>query len=180
MDKALKTMIENMPEKTGKSLDLWKHLLASKSFAKHSEAVRFLKSEYNVTHGYASTIVLLSKESNESPDDLVENQYKGKEALWPIYEKLVGIIVDFGDDVKISPKKSTVSMVRKRQFALIKPATKSRIDLGLKLTGKPLTDRLESSGPFGTMCTHRVRLGSTDDVNPELVAWLQEAYEKAD
>jgi len=51
MDKALQTMIDNMPEKTGKSLDEWKLLLSEKSFSKHSEGVKFLKSEHGVTHG---------------------------------------------------------------------------------------------------------------------------------
>ncbi|MGB5430858.1 DUF4287 domain-containing protein, partial [Eudoraea sp.] len=64
MDKALRTMIDNMPEKTGKSLNEWKSLLKGKSFSKHSEAVKFLKEEYNVTHGFANTIVTLSKEED--------------------------------------------------------------------------------------------------------------------
>ena len=72
-----------------------------------------------------------------------------------------------------------MSCIRKRQFALIKPATKTRLDLGLKLPGKPTTDRLENSGPFGTMCTHRVRLETAAEVDPELTAWLQESYTAA-
>ena len=71
-------------------------------------------------------------------------------------------------------------MIRKRQFALIKPATKTRIDLGLKLKDKPTTARLENSGPFGTMCTHRVRLSTVDEVDKELISWLKEAYQKAE
>ena len=67
MDKALKTMIDNMPEKTGRSLDEWKSLLKTMSFAKHSESVNYLKKEHQVTHGFANTIVSLSKEENESP-----------------------------------------------------------------------------------------------------------------
>lgn len=43
MDKALQTMIANMPDKTGKSLDEWRSLLELKDFNKHSEAVNFLK-----------------------------------------------------------------------------------------------------------------------------------------
>ena len=35
MDTALKTMIDNMPEKTGKSLEQWKALLDKKYFSKH-------------------------------------------------------------------------------------------------------------------------------------------------
>jgi len=180
MDKALQTMINNMPEKTGKSLEEWKTILKSKNFGKHGEAVKFLKTEHNVTHGFANTIVTLSKDNQDSPDDLLTIQYKGKEELKPIYEKLVVEISKFGSDITKTPKKGSVSMIRKRQFALIKPATKTRIDLGLKIKDKPITKRLENSGPFGTMCTHRVRLSSIDEVNKELVTWLKEAYLKAE
>jgi hypothetical protein len=172
-------MIENMPEKTGKSLEQWKALLASKSFAKHSEAVNFLKKEYGVTHGYANSIVALSRDSGATQDELVADQYKGKEVLVPVYEKLLQVVNAFGPDVQVIPKKTTVSLVRKKQFALIKPATKSRIDLGLKLRGKAPGGRLEDSGPFGSMCTHRVRLTDLADVDTTIADWLKEAYEQA-
>ena len=179
MDKALKTTIDNMPEKTGKSLDEWKRILNSKSYTKHSESVNFLKSEHGVTHGFANTIVTLWKDKNEIPDDLVSNQYQGKESLKPIYEELIKVVREFGTDVIVTPKKGNVSIIRKKQFALIKPATKTRIDLGLKLVGKDLTERLENSGPFGTMCTHRVQISSIEHLDEELKEWLSEAYEKA-
>ena len=180
MDKALQTMIDNMPEKTGKSLTEWKALLKTKSFTKHSEAVNYLKKEHNVTHGFANTIVALSKEENTSSEDLVANQYQGKENLIPIYQLLVETVVEFGKDVNVTPKKTEVSLDRKRKFAVIKPATKSRIDLGLKLKDKPVTERLENSGPFGTMCTHRVRLTDVNQIDAELIKWLKEAYQKAE
>ena len=105
MDKALQTMIDNMPEKTGKSLEEWFDILKEKAFAKHGEAVKFLKTEYQVTHGFANTIVSLSKKENNNSDDLVANQYKGKESLYPIYEQLVQFVKTLGDDVTITPKK---------------------------------------------------------------------------
>lgn len=179
MDKALKTMIGNMPDKTGKSLEAWKEVLRSKPFSKHAEAVKFLKTEHGVTHGFANTIVTLSKDNSETPDDMVNNQYKGKESLRPIYEQLIDNVKKFGKDVIITPKKGSVSIIRKRQFALIKPATKTRIDLGLKLVGKDLTKRLENSGPFGAMCTHRVQISNIEQIDKELIDWLTEAYEKA-
>lgn len=179
MDKALQTMIDNMPEKTGKSLSEWKKVLKTKSFSKHSEAVNFLKKEHNVTHGFANMIVVLSKEENESSTDLVKNQYEGKENLLPIYESLLAVVKEFGKDVTITPKKTSVSIIRKKQFALIKPATKTKIDLGLKFKDKPTTDRLENSGPFGTMCTHRVKLSNVNEIDSVLKKWLKEAYENA-
>ena len=142
MDKALLTMIDNMPSKTGKYLDEWKALLKKKSFSKHSEAVNFLKNEHAVTHGFANTIVTLSKEESHTPIDLVDNQYKGKENLIPIYENLLSVVKSFGNDITIAPKKTSVSIIRKKQFALIQPATKTRIDLGLKIKDKPMISRV--------------------------------------
>ena len=165
MDQALQTMINNMPEKTGKSLDDWKIILKQKQFVKHSEAVKYLKTEHGVTHGFANTIVSLSKEESNSDDDLIQAQYQGKETLFPIYEILISYIKNIGNDVTITPKKTSVSIIRKRQFLLIKPATKTRIDLGFKLKDTPFTDRLGDSGPFGTMCTHRVQLTEISDID---------------
>ena len=179
MEKALQTMIDNMLAKTGKSLDEWKLILKQKSFDKHSQAVKYLKTEHGVTHGFANTIVTLSKEENSSAKDLVKTQYLGKEQLLPIYKELIAYVKSLGADVTITPKKGSVSVIRKRQFVLIKPATKSRIDLGLKLKDKPVTDRLENSGPFGTMCTHRVKITDISEIDNELKGWVSEAYQQS-
>ncbi len=179
MDKALQTMIDNMPAKTGKSLAEWGVILKAKGFEKHGQAVTFLKTEHGVTHGFANTIVSLSKNDQTNTDDLLTNQYKGKELLKPIYEKLVSEIATFGNDITNTPKKGSVSIIRKHQFALIKPATITRIDLGLKIKDKPTSGKLENSGPFGAMCTHRVQLTSVDDVTPEVISWIKEAYDKS-
>ena len=179
MDKALKTMIANMPDKTGKSLDEWKIILKEKSFAKHSEGVKYLKTEHKVTHGFANTIVSLSRDENNSSGNLIEAQYEGKENLLPIYDTLIRYVKSLGPDVTITPKKGSVSIIRKRQFVLIKPAAKTRIDLGFKLKDKPTTARLENSGPFGTMCTHRVKISNKQEIDNELKEWIKEAYEQS-
>lgn len=179
MDKALQTMINNLPEKTGKQLDDWIQILDKANIEKHSMAVKFLKTEHGLTHGYANTIVALSKKKNEPSEDLVSNQYNGKESLKPIYELLIATVEKFGSDVVITPKKGSVSLIRKRQFALIKPATKTRIDLGLKLKDVEVQGRLESSGPFGTMCTHRIQLQNVSDIDNEVIKWLSIAYDKS-
>lgn len=176
MNKALQTLIDNMPEKTGKSLEEWK-ASKKKTFAKHSEAVNFLKNDYRVTHGYAKTIVLLSKDEKRSDQDLLTNQYWGKESLFPLYEALLERLLSLGNDVVVAPKKGSVSFIRKGQFAFTVPASKTRIDLGLKLKGKPVTDRLESSGSYGSMFTHRVRISSIEDIDKELMDWMLEAYQ---
>lgn len=179
MNKALESMINNMPEKTGKKLEEWIEILESEKFEKHSFAVNYLKIEHGLTYGFANTIVTLATEKSVPSEDLVLNQYKGKESLKPIYEKLISIIEAFGTDIVISPKKGSVSLIRKRQFALIKPATKIRIDLGLKLKDIEIQGRLGNSGPFGAMCTHRIQLQDITDIDNEVIDWLSAAYEKS-
>lgn len=179
MDKSLQTMIDNMPDKTGKKLEQWVEILKNENFEKHTAGVNFLKKEHGLTHGFANTIVTLFRDKGDAPEALVLNQYHGKESLKFIYDELISIIKNFGDDIVIKPKKGSVSLIRKQQFALIKPATKTRIDLGLKLKGIEVQGCLEDSGPFGTMCTHRIQLKNIADVDKEVIDWLTAAYHKS-
>ena len=175
-------MKNGLLEKTGKPLEHWIEVLQKSKLKKHKAITDFLKSEHGLTHGYANLVALKAKKSDAGSiddDELLTNHYKGKEHLKPIYEKLVSEIGKFSNDITRTPKKGSVSLIRKRQFALIKPATKTRIDLGLKLKGKPITERLGNSGPFGTMCTHRVQLMEVKEVDAELLGWLKEVYDGA-
>lgn len=175
-------MEQNLLEKTGKTLEQWKQLLAQQSFSKHGEYMSFLKKDHGITHGFANFITLKFREADAASfdaDDLVVNQYKGKENLKPIFDKLLAAITQLGADIEVAPKKSAVSLRVKRQFALIQPSTKKRIDLGLKLNDTPFTDKLESSGPFGTMCSHRVQITEIDQIDDKLLQWLKVAYEQA-
>ena len=109
--------------------------------------------------------------------DLVENQYKGKEGLIPIYESLCKALEKM-KGVELAPKKAYVSVRTGKQFAIIQPSTKTRVDLGLKFP-KDVKVPLESSGSFNTMVTHRIRLSAPGDVNAEVKAYLKKAYESS-
>lgn len=175
-------MEKGLLEKTGKSLEEWIKIVQRQKLDKHKAIMDFLKQDHGFTHGYANFVALKARSADAASHDdadLLINQYKGKEVLKPIYDELIKKISKFGNDITITPKKDSVSLIRKKQFALIKPATKTRVDLGLKLKDKPTTDRLGNSGPFGAMCTHRVQLTDKKEVDKELLEWLKEAYEKA-
>ena len=51
--------------------------------------------------------------------------------------------------------------------------------MGINLKGVDPNDRLEPSGNFNGMVTHRVRVHSVDEVDAELIGWLEAAYELA-
>jgi predicted transport protein len=176
------TMIDNMPEKTGKSLPEWLKIVGKQPLEKHGQIVSFLKKDHGVTHGFANLIAHshLSKGAEPAADDLVGAQYKGPKAdLKPIYDAVIAMVGKFGKDVEIAPKKTYVSLRRKKQFALIQPSTRDRVDIGINLKGEPAKGRLEKSGSFNAMVSHRVKLGSKSDVNAELKGWLKKAYDAA-
>ena len=97
----------------------------------------------------------------------------------PVYDAIVEAVSGFGGDVELAPKKAYVSLRRAKQFALVQPSTKTRVDVGINLKDVPADGRLEASGSFNAMVSHRVRLSSPDDVDAELLAWLCMAYDRA-
>ena len=182
-DDAAKKMIENLPEKTGKSLDKWLKILATAKLDKHGEIVKWLKTEHGVTHGFANLIAHKFREaaSGASADvDLVGSQYSGAKAgLRPIYDAIINVATSLGPDVEVAPKKTYVSLRRSKQFALIQPSTRDRVDVGINLKGEPATARLEASGSFNAMVSHRVRISDKRDVDAALKRWLKKAYSDA-
>jgi len=177
------SMIANLPAKTGRSLDQWVALVGKTGLAKHGEIVTHLKDDHGVGHGYANLIAQAARgnlAAGGGQDDLVAAQYAGgKATLRPIYDALVERITDLGNDVEIAPKKTYVSLRRSKQFGLIQPSTRTRVDVGINLKGTTAIGRLEASGSFNAMVSHRVRLGTPEDVDAELVGWLKEAYRNA-
>jgi hypothetical protein len=175
-DKALQTMIDNLPAKTGKSLGEWLKITKSSGLAKHGEIVKHLKGDHGVTHGFANLIAAKTLESGEEID-LVAAQYAGPKAgLKPLHDVIVKFSESLGSDVEIAPKKTSVSLRRKKQFALITPATKTRIDLGLALKGEDASARLEI---YNAMCSHRVRLETSTDFDAQVKDWIKLAYSRA-
>lgn len=183
-DPQLQSMLDNLPAKTGKTFEEWIKIVAASGLEKHGDILKLLKGEYGMTHGYANTIALLYRQQAAggppAEEDLIAAQYAGpKQAMRPVYERVLAVVSQFGPDVEIAPKKTYVSLRRKKQFAIVQPSSKERVDLGLNLKGVEATQRLEGGVVFGGMCTHRVRLGDAQDVDAELTAWLKQAYERA-
>lgn len=176
-------MVANMAEKTGKSLEQWMALARKSGETAHGRIVAHLKSEHGLGHGYANLVahrLLTPAGSEPAGDDLVEALYAGKKAgLRPIHDALTKYARSLGTDVEVAPKKTYVSLRAAKQFALVQPSTATRVDLGLVLKGVEPTARLEASGSFSAMCTHRVRLESAKDVDAEVRAWLAEAHRRA-
>ncbi|MEO9869550.1 DUF4287 domain-containing protein [Ekhidna sp.] len=113
-------MEKGLLERTGKSLAHWVKVVEDSKIEKHKAIIDFLKSEHGFTYGYANFIAMKARKADagsHNPEDLLKNQYQGKEILRPIYEKLISEISRLGNDITQTPKKDSVSMIRKKQFA---------------------------------------------------------------
>lgn len=182
MDKATQTMIENLYKNTGKTLEQWIDIVTKENFSKHGEILKFLKEKHDFTHGFANLVALKSKGSDagsaENQEDLVSKQYTGKEHFKPIYDKLISEIQSFGTDLEIAPKNTYVSLRRKKQFAILNPATKTRFEIGLNLKGQEPQGKLAAEKP-NAMCSHKIGLADIKDIDKEVINWLKAAYDNA-
>lgn len=183
VDAAIATMIANYEKNTGKPLEAWVALARKEKLAKHGEIVKWLKEKHGLGHGYANLAAqrtLAGDAPEPAGEDLVAAQYSGAKAgLRPLYDKLEKAVAKFGADVELSPKKAYVSLRRKKQFGLLQPSTADRLDVGINLKGVPAKGRLEASGSFNAMVSHRVRVAKASDIDAELVGWLKAAYDQA-
>ncbi len=183
VDEATQTQIRNIEAQTGKSLDELIQSGLATGITKHKELQAFYTDTYGLTYGNANTVTIFTRDKMKGAageaGNFVDAQYTGKETLRPIYDSFIAAIEGFGDDVVIDPKRTYVSLRRKKQFGLIQPSTASRVDVGISLKGIEPAGRLEKSGSFNSMVSHRVRLSTLDDVDDELIGWLRQAYEQS-
>ena len=183
VDEATQTQIRNIEAQTGHSLDELIAAGLATGKTKHKELQSFFTETYGLTFGNANVLAIFARDRLKGAageeENFVEAQYEGKKAvLRPLYDTLIAAVEGFGDDVEIAPKRTYVSLRRKKQFALVQPGA-GRVDVGINLKGVEPAGRLEKAGSFNSMCTHRVRVGGPDDVNEELLGWLRQAYEQA-
>lgn len=177
------TIDAGLAKNTGRGLDAWVAAARASGIGKHKALVDHLKANEGLTHGYANSVALrtFGTDAGAIGDEaLMESMFAGPKAvLKPIHDKLAAFLELLGGDVEFAPKKGYVSVRRARQFALLQPSTKDRFDLGINLKGEPPAGRLEASGSFNAMVSHRVRLANSAEVDDEVKAWLRAAYERA-
>ena len=180
MSDAVATFERNIEAQTGRSVAAWVEAVQSAGLARHGEMVAWLKAEHGVSHSHANHVAkqATTAAAPRSAEDPVAHLFEGKPALRPLYDAVAAAALALGPAVELAPKKANVSVRRRRQFALIQPSTRTRVDVGLVLT-REAQGRLETSGSFHSMFTHRVRLENPADVDAEVIGWLKEAYNAA-
>ena len=184
-------IIASMKTKTGRSIDEWIAFVKKTGPKTEVERRAWLKDAHALGTNYAWWIAERAEGKGGEEDSpeaylrqapkYVEEMYGGKRAaLRPIYEKLLAMGLAIGDEAKACPCKTMVPLYRDHVFAEIKPATNSRIDLGLALA--TITRRIPArvapvKNAKGNRITHRIPIVSVGEVDEFVEQWLRKAYE---
>jgi len=187
LEQAYETQIRNIQTKTGKTLVELGQIVQASGLTKHGEIRAMLQRELGLGHGDANSLVHALANSDgrraaqaqgATTDDVLNTIYAGPKAgLRPIHDQLMTTINELGE-FEIAPKKGYVSLRRKKQFAMIGPASKGRVEVGLNMKGVSPTVRLTEL-PAGGMCNYKVYLSEPGEVDGELIDWIKQAYTSA-
>ena len=186
VDKAVATQLANIEAKTGKTLQEFRGILQGSGLSKHGELRAYVMEKFGLGHGDANTLVHLVNRSDgtgaaagKSEADVLEEIYAGPKAvLRPIHDAIMAILQPMGE-FEVAPKKGYVSLRRKKQFAMVGPATKTQVEIGINAKDLgPAADRLVAQAPGG-MCQYKVRVSSVGEVDAELGSWLRQAFDSS-
>jgi len=183
VEQGLQSQVRNIEATYGRSIDEWVRLIETSGLRRHGQIVAMLKDEHGLSHGAANRVALVALDrmaAKPAAADPVDDLYRDRPAeIRAIHDRIMTVIEGLGSDVEIAPKKGYLSLRRRVQFAMLKPAAK-HVDLGLVLHGTATTDRFENAASFNALFTHRVRVASVDAVDSELKSWLKHAYDQAE
>ncbi len=180
VDDAVAAQLRNIESSTGRTIVQWIDLIRESGSDRHGKIVNWLKAEHGISHGNANRLAieaLATDQPEPTAQSLIDAQYTGsKQHLRALCDRIIEVAAQLGGDVEISPKKTSVSLRRRKQFALIEVPSAARVRLGLNLASLEPAGRLKRATG---MCSHAVDLASVDDIDDELVGWLRAAYESS-
>jgi len=188
------TQLKNIQLKTGKSIAELHAAVAASGATKHGEKRSWLMEQFKLGYGDANTVVHFidkpmpdlaggtsASAATSGPardEDPLDAIYVGAKAgLRPLHETVIAAIKAFGG-FEEAPKKTYISLRRKKQFATVGPATRESVEIGLNAKDLPSHPRLKVQPP-GSMCQATTRITSPAEVDALLQGWLKQAYDAA-
>jgi len=177
---ALLTQLRNIEAKTGKTIAQLQAAADASGAARHGDKRSWLMEQYQLGYGDANTVITLIGKLQPAPQegDSLEAIYTGaKASLRPLHDAVMKAVAALGP-CEQAPKKTYISLRRKKQFAMVGPATKDTIEIGLNAKDLPAHARLKVQPP-ASMCQATTRITSAEEIDAALEGWLKQAYDAA-
>ncbi|HRD98861.1 MAG TPA: DUF5655 domain-containing protein [Rubrivivax sp.] len=188
---AVLSQLRNIEARTGRSIAELQAAVAATGLAKHGERRSWLMQQLQLGYGDANAVVSFMGKplpalvarveapvSAAAVADPLEAIYSGsKAALRPLHEALMEVLRGFGE-FEVAPKKSYLSLRRKKQFLMVGPATKEALEIGLNVKTLPPDPRLKVMPP-SSMCAVTTRIGHVSEIDAALKRWMKAAFDAA-
>lgn len=186
----VQNILSRFKEKTGRTPEEWVAFTRKEGPKTEAERRAWLKEKHKLGTNYAAWIAGYCEGKGLEDGDpdaylaaapkYVEAMFAGKRAeLRPLYDRLLKVGLGVGKEAKACPCQTIVPLYREHVFAEIKPATNSRIELGLalgKVKGK-FPARIQAVKGEKNRITHKIHITSLDEVDEFVTKWLKTAYE---
>lgn len=180
----MEAVTESMQERTGHTLPEWVSLVNSSGIDPLDQKAvrRWLKDEHGVLQNsqwaIADAAARAAGWERPSVEESIDQQYTGpRAALRPLFDRVREIVESFGDDVGMEGRATYIPFVRRRQFAAVAAATRTRIDIGLRFSEAPVSKRLVPAKAPG-QATHKLSIISVDQITDEVKRLLRIAYDQ--
>jgi hypothetical protein len=152
----------SLAQRTGRSLEEWVAVVQASGVDPLDQTAvrRWLRAEHGVPQNsqwaIADAAARAAGWTRPSVEEYIGGQYEGARAeLRPTY----------------------TPFERRRQFAAIAAATRTRIDIGLRYIDAPASGLLSPANAPG-QATHKLSLGGIDDITAEVEGLLRAAYDQ--
>jgi hypothetical protein len=176
VEEGLQSQLRNIETTYGRPIDEWVEEIGRSGLTRHPDVVAMLKTKFGMTHGAAHRVSLVARDRFGAAGAGLAKAPAAE--VQGVYDRLLGTVRSFGEDVEEAPKKGYVSLRRRKQFAMLQPASRS-VNVGLILPGVEPAGRLEAAGSWNALFTHRVRVSAEAEVDAELTGLLREAYSRS-
>lgn len=175
---------QSMQERTGRTLQEWLAVVGSSGIdvLDQNAVRRWLRTEHGVLQNsqwaIADAAALAAGWKRPGVEESIALQYAGpKSALRVIFDRVRAVIESCGDDVAIEGRVTYTPFVRRRQFAAVAAATRTRVDVGLRYENAPVSELLSAANSPG-QATHRLSLMSVEEITNEVERLLRSAYDQ--
>lgn len=173
-----------LQRQTGHDVSWWNEKIAATQGLGDEAALRAWLTTEGVT-GYQQMLMVMERFGYPdyllaTADDLLDGQYADRPQLRPMLEAVVAAVSTFGP-VDVQARKTYTSLLTpRRTFAAVRPTTRSRVDVALRLDGATPGGRLlDGRNTAGGGLNVRFALESVDDLDAEALELLRRAYDES-
>lgn len=175
-------LIATAKEKTGHTVEEWMPIIKASGLSKQTEMVKWMKETHSLNHMQAQFLVGMYGNDGKPVYDyevMFAKLFAGKDHLMPAYHALEEQVTGALDDVVFVPTLNYVSIEGKKIFACA-TFMKDVIRVGLDLGAEPFGAVVQKAKGLGAMpnLSHMIEIKEADTVTPELVGFVQQAYDR--